>query len=128
MPKFRDIRTIRGDIGTVESEIRALLSLDHSVWIEVIFAGMLSASTVQSHLRELTDGTNVVIIRIKPMETENYVSTPGEEGESLEDLSKIDVFQRCLDARNIPTEDQPALVDAFSEILHGMNEEDTLAE
>jgi len=128
VPKFRDIRTLKGDISTVENEIRSLLKLDHSVWIEVIFSGTLSASTVQSHLRELTDGTNVAIIRIKPMETGNYLSNLEEEGESLEDLSKMDVFRRCMDAKNIPTEDQLALIDAFTEILHEMNEEDTLAE
>jgi exonuclease SbcD len=128
VPKFRDIRTLKGDISTIENEIRSLLTLDHSVWIEVIFSGTLSASTVQTQFRDLTDGTNVVIIRTKPMEKGNYVFTPEEEGESLEDLSKMDVFRRCMDAKNIPTEERQELTDLFSEILHEMNEEDTLAE
>jgi len=128
VPKFRDIRTLKGDISTVEIEMGALLKLDHPVWIEVIFSGTLSASTVQTQLRELTDGTNVMIIRTRPLDTGNYVFNPEEESESLEDLSKMDVFQRCLEAKNIPTEDQQALIDAFSEILHEMNEEDTFAE
>jgi exonuclease SbcD len=128
VPKFRDIRTLKGNISTVENEIRSLLKLDHFVWIEVIFSGTLSASTVQSHLRELTDGTNVVIIRTRPLDTGNDEFNPEEEGESLEDLSVMEVFQRCMDAKNIPTDDQQSLIDAFSEIHHEMNEEDTLAE
>ena len=128
VPKFRDIRTLKGDISTVENEIRTLLKLDHPVWIEVIFSGTLSASTVQTHLRELTDGTNVIIIRTRPIDTGKYVFNPEEEGESLENLSETEVFQRCLDAKNIPIEERQELMDVFSEILHDLNEEDALAE
>jgi exonuclease SbcD len=128
VPKFWDIRTLNGDISTIEIEMEALLKLDHPVWIEVIFSGTLSASTVQAHLRELTDGTNVVLIRTRPQDTGKYVSNPEEEGESLEDLSVMEVFQRCIDAKNLPLEDRQELIDAFSEIFHEMNEDDTLAE
>jgi exonuclease SbcD len=128
VPKFWDIRTLNGHISTIEMEIKALLKLDSPVWIEVIFSGTLPASTVQTHLRELTDGTNVVLIRTKPLDAGNFEFKPEEESESLEDLSVIDVFQRCLDSKNIPTEDRRELMYAFAEILHGLNEEDTLAE
>jgi exonuclease SbcD len=125
VPKFRDIRTLKGDISTVENEIRTLLKLDHPVWIEVIFSGTLSASTVQVHLRELTDGTNVEIIRTKSLEAGDFLLNPHEECESLEDLSEIDVFQRCMNVEGIPTGEQQKLMDSFKEILHDMNEEDT---
>jgi len=128
VPKFLDIRTLKGDISNVEIEIGTLLKLDHPVWIEVIFSGTLSASTVQTQLRELTDGTNVMIIRTRPIDTGKYVFNLEEEGESLEDLSEMEVFQRCLDAKNIPTEERQELMDVFSEIIHEMNEEDALAE
>ena len=127
VPKFRDIRTIRGDISIVEIEIRSLLKLDHPVWIEVICSGTLSASTVQAHLRKLTEGTNVDIIRTKSLEAEDFLFTPNEECESLEDLSEIDVFQRCMNVEGIPSGEHQALMDAFKEILHDMNEEDTQA-
>ncbi|MEI8331188.1 MAG: exonuclease SbcCD subunit D C-terminal domain-containing protein [Methanomicrobiales archaeon] len=128
VPKFWDIRTLKGDISTVEIEIEALIKLDHPVWIEVIFSGTLSAPAVQTHLRELTYGTDVIIIRTRSMETEKYGFNSEDEGESLEDLSEMDVFQRILDARNIPTGERPELIDVFSEIIHEMNEEDSLAD
>ncbi|MCK9632597.1 MAG: exonuclease SbcCD subunit D C-terminal domain-containing protein [Methanoregula sp.] len=128
VPKFQDIRTLKGDIRSVENEIRSLIKLDHNVWIEVLFSGTHSASTVQAQLRELTDGTNVVLIRTKPLDVGNYEFKSEEESESLEVLSEMDVFQRCIDAENLPIEDRQELMDAFLEILHEMNEEDTLAE
>ncbi|MEI7857332.1 MAG: exonuclease SbcCD subunit D C-terminal domain-containing protein [Methanomicrobiales archaeon] len=128
VPKFWDIRTLKGDISTIEIEIGALIKLDHTVWIEVIFSGTLSASAVLTHLRELTDGTDVMIIRTRPMDTEKNGFNSEVEGESLEDLSEMDVFQRILDAKNIPTEERKELMDVFSEIIHEMNEEDALTE
>jgi len=128
VPKFRDMRTLTGDISTIGHGIGSLVRLDHPVWIEVIFSGTLTAATVQTQLRELTEGTNVEIIRTIPQETGNYHLNPEEEGEALEDLSKTDVFRRCMEAGDIPAGEQQELMDAFTEILHDMNEEDTRAE
>ncbi|MFA6363491.1 exonuclease SbcCD subunit D C-terminal domain-containing protein [Methanoregula sp.] len=128
VPAFRDIRTLKGDIGEIERGIGLLTRLDHTVWIEVLFSGALSASAVQSQFRELTEGTNVEIIRTRPIESTNFVFNPDEEGQSLEELSKTDVFRRCMDAGDIPAEERQDLMDAFSEIMHDMDEEDTLAE
>ena len=128
VPKFRDIRTLKGDISSIEIEIMSLLKLDHPIWVEVIFSGTLSSSVIQYQLHELTEGTNVVIIRIRPLETRNHAFNPEEEVGSLDDLSDMDVFENCMDARNIPPEERQELIDAFSEILHEMNEEDMRAE
>lgn len=128
VPKFRDIRTLHGDISTIEGEIRSLRTLDHPIWIEAVVSETLPPSTVLNRLRESTEGTNVQIIRIKPRETDDIVFNPGEEVESLKDLSEMDVFRCCLDAKEIPVEGRQELEDAFLEILHGMHEEDTFAE
>ncbi|HNX17066.1 MAG TPA: exonuclease SbcCD subunit D C-terminal domain-containing protein [Methanoregula sp.] len=128
VPKFRDIRTLKGDIDTVEKGLGLLTRVGHPVWVEVIFSGSLLPSTVQTQLRELTEGTNVEIIRTRPLDAVNIVINPEEEGESLEDLSEPDVFRRCMVAREIPGEEQQELMDTFTEILEETNEEDTLAE
>jgi exonuclease SbcD len=128
VPKFQDIRTLKGDIRSIENEIGLLLKLDHNVWIEVLFSGTHSASIVQAQLREQTDGTNVVIIRIRPQDAESFIHISQEECVSLEDLSEFDVFQRCMNTEGIPSEDQGELLDTFSEIVHEMNDEDTQAE
>ncbi|MEN6611039.1 MAG: exonuclease SbcCD subunit D C-terminal domain-containing protein [Methanoregulaceae archaeon] len=128
VPKFRDIRTLKGDISMIEEEILSLRDLDHPVWIEVIFSGTIPGSTVQTHLNEITKGTNIEIIRVVPQNTGDPKFCPGEEGESLEDLSVTDVFRRCMVSGDVPEEIRQELSDSFSEILHEMSEEDALAE
>jgi exonuclease SbcD len=127
VPKFRDIRTLKGNLSSIELEIGSLINLDHPVWLEVLFSGSHSPSTVQTQLRELTEGTDVEILRIRPLETGNSVIISDEVGETLDDLSETEVFQRCLDAGNVPAEDRQDLSDAFAEILQDLNEEDTSA-
>lgn len=128
IPKFRDIRILKGDLSEVETEIKSLRKLDHQVWIEVIFYGRHSASLILSHLRKLTEGTNVELFGATPLEMGNNTINPEDEVETLDDLSELDVFQRQMDIREIPMEDRQELIDGFLEILHELNEEDTQAE
>jgi DNA repair protein SbcD/Mre11 len=129
VPKFWDIRTIRGDISTIMDELTPLLQSDRPVWIEVLFsAGTQSATSVLAQLQKVTENTNVVLIKTTPLLTGNYVYDPDNEGITLEDLAEEDVFQRCMDAEATPPEKQQELMDAFLEILHELHEEDSLAE
>ena len=48
--------------------------------------------------------------------------------ESLDDLSVDEVFTRCLESRQVPEEQWPALLSAYSQVLRSLAEEDSLAE
>jgi exonuclease SbcD len=125
VPKFLDIRTLKGDLSSIEHEIGSLIKLDHPVWLEVLFYGSHSPSAVQTQLRELTEGTEIDILRIRPFDSGIAVIVSDDSGETLEDLSETEVFRRCMDAGNIPEEDREELTYAFAEILKDVNEQDT---
>jgi DNA repair protein SbcD/Mre11 len=127
VPKFRDVRTLKGDLSSIEHEIGSLINLHHSVWLEVLFSGSHSPSAVQVELRELTKGTEIEILRIRPLEDETAIIVSDDTGETLEDLSETEVFRRCMEAGDIPEEDRKELTDAFAEILQDLHEEDTTA-
>ena len=127
VPKFQNILTLKGELPSIEREIVSLINLRQPIWIEVLFSGSHSPSTVQSQLRELIEGTNIEILRIRPLDTGKSPLFSDDIGESLEDLSEAEVFERCMDAGNVPAEDQRDLTEAFMEILHEIAEEDTQA-
>jgi exonuclease SbcD len=127
VPKFRDIRTLKGDLSSIEHEIGSLINLHHPVWLGVLFSGSHSPSAVQTELRELTKGTKIEILRIRPLETGNSVSVSDDAGETLEDLSETEVFRRCMDEGDIPEDERKELTDAFAEILQDVYEENTPA-
>jgi DNA repair protein SbcD/Mre11 len=124
IPKFRDIRTLKGDLSSIEREIGSLTKLQHPVWIEILFSGLHSPSLIQNHLQGLTEGTNIEILRIRPLDSGKFNLVFNETSDSLEDLSEIDVFQRRLDEKNIPIEERKDLTDAFMEILQEIAEHD----
>lgn len=128
VPKFQDIRTLTGDIAEIEHGIGSLLGLGHPVWIEAVVSGPLSGTALQARLRELTEGTNVTLIRAFSAQARDEAIDPDFEGEALEDLTTTEVFQRCMVAGKIPDDEQQDLMDAFTEVLHSMSEEDTQAE
>jgi len=127
VPKFRDIRTLEGDLTEIGHGIGALVRLNHPVWIEVIFSGLYSPAAVLARLRELTEGSRVEVIRARPLGTKTYVQSAEDACETLADLSETDVFRRCMDAAQIPADERPDLTDAFSEILQEIREGDNPA-
>jgi len=48
--------------------------------------------------------------------------------ETLDDLDVADVFQRCLQAHDVPEEQQELLLSAYREIILSINYEDLRAE
>jgi len=50
------------------------------------------------------------------------------ENENLDDLDTGDVFNRCLDAFNVPNEDRDELTASYNEIIKSLHEEDVNAE
>jgi len=127
VPKFREIRILKGDLEEIGHKIGALVTLHRPVWIEVFFSGVHSPLEVQARLRELTEGSAIEVLRARPLMNGTPVMYATESSETLADLSETDVFKRCMEAAQVPAEEQPGLVDAFSEILQEIREEDTPA-
>ena len=48
--------------------------------------------------------------------------------ETLDDLTPDEVFERCLEARNVSAERRPALLNAYREIVVSLDEQDPRAE
>lgn len=127
VPKFREIRILTGDLENIGHGIGALVKLKRPVWIEVFFSGIHSPMEVQVLLRKLTEGSEVVVLRARPLETGTCILSADNACETLSDLSETEVFGRCMEAAQIPAEEQPDLKDAFSEILQEIREGDTPA-
>jgi exonuclease SbcD len=48
--------------------------------------------------------------------------------DSLESLSEIDVFTRCLDDHDVPEDQRPDMINSYNEILLSIQESDSQAE
>ena len=120
---FRELMVLKGDINSIEKDLKNLCLENRPIMVEMIFESGLVTPLIQTKLREQVENTKVDIIKIrKPPENKNH---PPDLGLTLADLDEMDVFSRCLDENKIPVEVRKDLVDAYREILASVHEEDT---
>ena len=68
------------------------------------------------------------ILRVKNNRVwEHVLSRMGAE-ETLDDLDVTDVFERCLEAHEVPEDQRQALLRAYREVVVSLDETDLMAE
>jgi exonuclease SbcD len=127
VPCFQPLERLSGSLGELSARILELRAAGSSAWIEVEYRGDEPASTVQESLEEAVSGTLLEILRIRSIRQSARNPESPDEGASLEELDREAVFGRCLEARGIEESLRPGLLDCYREVLHAMDEEDTLS-
>jgi exonuclease SbcD len=127
VPRFQELKTLRGDWLTIAGGIDALKARESKAWLEIVYEGEEIAGDLRERLDEAIAGTGIEILRIK----NNRIMTLAMGGmgpeETLDDLAAIDVFTRCLDVHGVPEEQRPALVSAYREVVVSLSEADPMA-
>jgi exonuclease SbcD len=79
-------------------------------------------------LDETLADSSMEIRRIKNRRLIDRVISTIAENETLDDLNVNDVFERCLDAFDVPDEDRDELIVSYNEIIKSLDEEDVNAQ
>ena len=96
VPRFQELKTLRGDWQTIAREIDELKSRGSNAWLEIVYEGDEIAGDLRERLDEAVAGTGMEILRVKNNRVlERAMSGMGAE-ETLDDLDVTDVFKRCL--------------------------------
>lgn len=127
VPCFQPLERVSGAMDTILAGINQLKLNQSRAWLEIEYTGEESAGTVRDRLDEALDGSEMEIRRIKNKRAMDRVLRAMEDEESLDDLDVNDVFERCLDAFEVPPEDRVDLIGAYREIIQGLLEEDNHA-
>lgn len=128
VPKFQELMTLRGDWYTIAQNIDDLKSKKSKVWLEIIYEGDEIAANLQERLNETVAGTGLEILRVKNTRVLERALSKKESEETLDDLDVTDVFNRCLDAHQIPEDQRTILLSTYQEVIASLNEADPLAE
>jgi DNA repair protein SbcD/Mre11 len=128
VPRFQELKTLRGDWQAIARDIEALKSRGSKAWIEIIYEGDEIAGDLSTRLDEALQGSGLEILRVKNNRVlERAMSGMGAD-ETLDDLDLTDVFKRCLESHEIPEDHRPALLDSYREIIVAINEQDSMFE
>ncbi len=128
VPRFQELKTLRGDWPLIAREIDALRAGGSSAWLEIVYEGEEIAANLRERLDEAIAGTSLEVLRVKNNRIWERVLSGMDEEETLDDLKAEDVFQRCLEAQQVPEEQRGPLLSAYREAVAAVHEEDPQAD
>lgn len=123
VPRFRHLETIRGDMKTISEKIQSISSEHPGAWVEIIYEGKQIHGNLTKTIYDMTDGLDMEILRIQDLRATENVLAKIQVSKTLEELDEIAVFERCLDANDIPEEQRKELMRLYSEILETVLEQ-----
>lgn len=118
IPVFQRLHRVCGDWDQLHAELTTLTQENESIWVEVIYAAPTLMPDLREKIEALVQNSTIEVLRIQNQTLAPSALLQSHEQESLEQLSELDVFQRCLDSHQIEPNQQPELTAAFQEIWH----------
>ena len=128
VPCFRKLQSIRGNRETIFRHIDELKSNGSDIWLEIVYEGDEIAGNLREQLDEIIAGTGLDILRVKNNRIVERALKRMDNEETLDDLDVHDVFNRCLDAHDVPNEQRAELLTAYREVITSLHETDSMAE
>lgn len=128
VPRFQALERIRGDLSAIEASLGKLKSEKSRAWLEVIYDGEEIVGNLRAQVDAWIDGSGLEVLRLKNTRLVQRVLGAMEEEESLDDLSELDVFARCLDLHEIPADQRAELTADYRSVLQVLHESDAAAE
>lgn len=128
IPIFQPLERIRGNWQAIADRISTLSAEGSCTWLEIIYEGDEMITDLQERLQSAIEGSQLEILRIRNNRIISQVLDQIDDGGTLEELSVNEVFEHCLSAGAIPTEQRAELWHTYQEALISLAEEDVKAE
>ena len=128
VPVFQQLCKVSGNWTEISSRLLSLIDASEPVWLEVVYQGDEIISDLRERLETLTEGCDLLILRIQNTRLIDRVLNASHADESLEDLDVDDVFARCLAAHDVPEAQQADLLQSYQQTLSSLHNDDLQAE
>lgn len=127
IPNFQRLEQISGDWPSLKKRLQSLRD-GPCVWLEINYTGDEIMADLREQIAALTNDTLIEVLRIKNNRRIQRALEPEQAKESLNDLNEDDVFERCLEAHEVPDAQRTELRRTYKEVLLAMAEADPLSE
>lgn len=116
IPRFQTLVQIQGNWSQIEQQLIELRHTGESVWVEIIYQDHALMTDLRQRIEALCAQSEVEVLRIQNQAVvqqtlKTTVTTP-----CLDELTPLQVFERCLVSYDIPESQQLSLKSAFQEI------------
>lgn len=128
IPVFQRLERISGNLADICLRLQALREENESVWLEVLYTGAEVVSDLREQLEEQVAGSALEILRIRNQRVQQQVLEQEIPEETLDDLNELEVFERCLQAHEVPEQQHDELLHSYHQVLDSLHGEDAMAE
>ncbi|MDD3536090.1 MAG: exonuclease SbcCD subunit D C-terminal domain-containing protein [Candidatus Cloacimonetes bacterium] len=128
VPTFQHLASVKGDWDTISCKIAELSEKDLNIWLDITYTGDEIMGDLQERLTDSSQDTKLEILRVKNKQLIDRTLEQTITEEALDDLDEREVFNRCMEAHNVPDDQRQELLTAYNEILQALFENDELAE
>jgi DNA repair protein SbcD/Mre11 len=128
VPVFQELVRIEGDWSCLAARIAELKATSAKAWLEITYEGEEVIPDLRTRLEEAVDGTELEVLRVRNDRIVDRVLAQAHDEEALDDLDADDVFERCLDAHQIPDDQRQALQEVYQVTIRSLNGNDERAE
>lgn len=128
VPIFQPLEQIRGDWPHIQNRLQELTASHSCSWLEILYEGEDLIGDLREHVDQIVTGSTVKVLRIQNQRIVARILAQASDEETLNDLSEIDVFLRCLEAQSVLEEQREELVQTYQEALLSLQQTDLHAE
>lgn len=128
VPCFQSLVRIAGSYDDIHTRIEELKKQSSNAWLEIEYTGADIIGNLRESMDEAVADSKMEIRLIKNKSITDRVINSSGNNETLDDLDVIDVFDRCLDTFDVPTESRRELTTSYNEIIRSLQEDDVNAE
>jgi len=126
VPRYVQMEQIKGPLETILHKIEELKQtgpeIGEKIYLDIECTEKTSAVSAQQ-IYDAAAGSGLKINRILRAKTDPVYLTASCTEETLDDLTELDIFQRCLEANDVDPDDRVPLIACYQEILQSLNEE-----
>ncbi len=128
VPCFQQLVRIVGSLDDIHLRLEELKQKDSHAWLEIEYTGCDIITNLREIIDEILADSAMEVRRIKNRRLIDRVIGTIDKNETLDDLNESDVFERCLDAFDVPVAERDELISCYDEIVRDMREDDINAE
>lgn len=128
VPCFQLLEVVQGDWAAISGRLEELKARDKSIWLEIIYDGDEIIGDLRQRLDAIIAGSKLEVLRAKNKRMADKILSRAQGEENLDDLDVNEVFQRCLEAHQVPPAQVGELLMTYNEALQSLYEGEQQAE
>lgn len=128
IPRFQALARVKGTVKEILATLMSLRKRGETVWVEVEYTGEDIVGDLREQIEALVGDSTVEVLRIRNNRIVQQTLAAQHTEESLDDLDLYQVFERRLDAAQVPADQRESLMASYREIVRELDQEDSRAE